>query len=67
MKILELTRAYDRGSIAFNIKHIVSVEPVIVTNPQYTGNAKTYINTVNKIEYMVIEDYETIMRMLMAL
>ena len=67
MKILELRRAYDRGPLALNIKHIVSIEPVIVINPQYTGDAKTFINTVNKIEYMVVEDYETVMRMLMAL
>lgn len=67
MKILELSRAYDRGPLALNVKHIVSIEPVIVTNPQYTGDAKTFINTVNKIEYMVIEDYDSIMKALMAL
>lgn len=67
MKILELSRAYDRGPIAFNSEHIVSIEPVIVTNPQYTGDAKTYINTVNKIEYTVIEDYDSIMKALMTL
>lgn len=68
MKILELTRADDsKGKIAINTRHIVQIEPIIVTNNQYTGDAKTYIYTVNQMENLVVEDYESIMRMLMVL
>ena len=67
MKILELTRAYTKSNVAFNVKHIVYIEPVLVTNKDYTGDGKTYVNTINSVETMVTEDYETIMRMLMTL
>lgn len=67
MKLLELTRAHTKSKVAFNIKHIVHIEPVIVTNKDYTGDGKTYVNTLNSVETMVTEDYETIMRMLVSL
>lgn len=67
MKLLELTRAHGKSPIAFNVKHIVRIEPIIITNKDYTGDAKTYVYTIDKTEIMIIEDYETIMRMLMTL
>lgn len=67
MKILELTRAYSKSPIAFNVDYIVHVEPVVITNKDYTGDARTYVYTINKMEIMVKEDYETIVRTLAEL
>lgn len=67
MKIVELTRAFDKSPIAFNIKHIVYIEPTVENINQHTGDAKSYVYSTNKVEVMVVEDYETIMRMLMSL
>lgn len=67
MKILELTRAHTKSKVAFNVKHIVYIEPVLVTNKDYTGDGKTYVNTLNSVETMVKEDYETIVRTLAEL
>lgn len=67
MKLLELTKAYDQGKVAFNVKHIVSVEPLLITNPLYSGDGKTVICGVNGANFHVVEDYETIMRMLVSL
>lgn len=66
MKILELTLDYDQGVVAINTKYIISVKPVIVTNPGYTGG-NCYIACLDSVGYTVMEDYETIMRMLVSL
>lgn len=67
MKIIELTVAYDKKPIAFNSRHIVCVEPVRTTDELLTHGAKSYVCTVNMTKFMVMEDYESIVRMLAGL
>lgn len=66
MKLLELTLDYDQGVIAINTKYIISIKPIIVTNPGYTGGI-CYIVCADTVGYSVMEDYETVMRMLVEL
>lgn len=65
MKILELTRDYEQGMVAINIKYIISVLPESITNSEYKGG-KTRI-VCHDVSYTVMEDYETIIRMLMEM
>lgn len=67
MKLLELKKAYDQGMVGINVKYIVSVEPIVTTNPMYSGDAKSLVYMVDGQNVHTVEDYETIMRMLVSI